>query len=874
MTTTSITGRKMQYKRTLYVIFYIAVYLGMGQLFGQTPPKQLSVADYHLWGSLYTNQISPSGEWLSYHLTYDEHPDTLHVRNSRTGVSHAIVEGYGSMVFNGDKQFGCMVPGGALEIVDLETGGRMSIPKVSTFFFSANGKYLVTLQRENADLKLFVRDIVSNIVSQYENISSVAQSPDHRKVLMLGNDGAKAFMTVLDLSSAPLEKVIAAAESISFTAMVWQEDSNGFAVVGNAEGATNPGSLFYYSIPEGKLSRLNESDNNFPRGRRLAAKLESLLRISGDGKTVFFGTNGLKGPMYPTDSVQVWNGNDSWLFPRRKVHGDWHKKPLVAAWSPREGNVIQLASEERPHIMLSGDAKYAITFNPEGVTHNHFYEEVNMYLTNLATGTTELWLEAQSPTHRNTSLSPDGKYVAVYRGGRWMLYEFATRKWRDLQGQIKLDSHKPYNDFLQTGIGGWSKDFVFLYDGFDIWQIPLRGGVPNKITDGRKNKTVYRIYRHESQRFGTLIYNGYVGAPVDTNRPVILDITGEIRNGYCLWSKKEGIQPMVYDSALINNLMPAGKDSYYFTQESANCPTAIRTIDLRKKKITTLVQSNPHYVDYGEIRVEVVDYATSDFKGLKGILYYPENYIAGQQYPMIVHIYEQQIYMLHYYLQPSLHCYDGFNIRHLTAQGYFVYLPEINYLLGDTGMSAAKCVVAATEAIIAKGLASPGKIGLIGHSFGGYETNFIITQTNLFSAAVSGAGSADTTDHYFSMNWNGGDSNAWRYVHQQWRMGKSPFEDQQGYDRNSARLAAPAITTPLLLWSGEKDLQVNTKETISFYLALHELRKKCIFLLYSGEGHGVEKEEFQLDLVRRIDQWYGHYLKGEPAAEWITNGTK
>lgn len=194
------------------------------------------------------------------------------------------------------------------------------------------------------------------------------------------------------------------------------------------------------------------------------------------------------------------------------------------------------------------------------------------------------------------------------------------------------------------------------------------------------------------------------------------------------------------------------------------------------------------------------------------------------------------------------------------------------YVKGDTGVSALDCVVAATNKVIEMNIVQKNKIGLLGHSFGGYETNFIVTQTNIFSAAVSGAGVSDLTSWYLSLGWNTGKPDMWRLESQQWRMGKSFYDDQESYYRNSPIIHATKIQTPLLLWAGKLDLQVDWHQTMEFYLALRRLEKKNIMLLYPNEQHVLFNAENQIDLTNRIEQWFDYHLKDNKTFSWISKG--
>ena len=121
---------------------------------------------------------------------------------------------------------------------------------------------------------------------------------------------------------------------------------------------------------------------------------------------------------------------------------------------------------------------------------------------------------------------------------------------------------------------------------------------------------------------------------------------------------------------------------------------------------------------------------------LQGSLYLPANYVKGKTYPTLVYIYEKLTNGHFGFTTPSA---NGFNKSVYTSNGYAVLMPDITYRVNDPGMSAVWCLTAAVKAAIATGVVDPKRIGLQGHSWGGYQTAFTVTQTDLFAAAIAGA---------------------------------------------------------------------------------------------------------------------------------------
>jgi dipeptidyl aminopeptidase/acylaminoacyl peptidase len=288
----------------------------------------------------------------------------------------------------------------------------------------------------------------------------------------------------------------------------------------------------------------------------------------------------------------------------------------------------------------------------------------------------------------------------------------------------------------------------------------------------------------------------------------------------------------------------------------------------RKEKI--LYRSNTQQKHFQWGFSKLITYENSKGQVLNGALFYPAGYDADKNYPMVVYIYERVSDVYKQYINPSLLNQDGFNISNLTTQGYFVFLPDIAYKEGEPGNSALDCVTAAVNEVLAHESVDPNRLGLFGHSFGGYEVNFIVTQSNMFAAVISSSGMSDNITNYLSVCWNIKKPNGWRYEFNQSRMGISLFDGLQKYLDDSPIMFANQVQTPVLLWSGDSDRQVNYTQSLEFHLALRRLQKPNILLLYEGENHTIMRKENQLDLTHRTQEWFDYYLKGARKPDWFT----
>ncbi|HNQ81610.1 MAG TPA: prolyl oligopeptidase family serine peptidase [Candidatus Aminicenantes bacterium] len=187
-------------------------------------------------------------------------------------------------------------------------------------------------------------------------------------------------------------------------------------------------------------------------------------------------------------------------------------------------------------------------------------------------------------------------------------------------------------------------------------------------------------------------------------------------------------------------------------------------------------------------------------------------------------------------------------------------------------MSAVHCLVPGVRKLIDMGLADPKAVGLHGHSWGGYETAFVVTRTDLFAAACAGAPVGNMTSAYSGIRWESGMARQFQYEREQSRIGASLWDARDLYIENSPVFFADRIKTPLLLMHGDEDGAVPWYQSIELYLALRRLGKDCFFLQYRGEPHHPKTYANKLDYSIKMMEFFDHYLKGAPAADWIKTG--
>jgi len=166
------------------------------------------------------------------------------------------------------------------------------------------------------------------------------------------------------------------------------------------------------------------------------------------------------------------------------------------------------------------------------------------------------------------------------------------------------------------------------------------------------------------------------------------------------------------------------------------------------------------------------------------------------------------------------------------------------------------------------------KIGIQGQSWGGYQTAWLITQTNMFAAAMAGAPVSNMTSAYGGIRWESGLSRMFQYENNQSRIGATLWDKPLQYIENSPLFYVPKIKTPLLIMHNDNDGAVPWYQGIELFTAMRRLNKPVWMLTYNNEEHNLKAESWanRMDLTIRMKQFFDHYLKDEPMPWWMQYG--
>ncbi|HEX3876555.1 MAG TPA: prolyl oligopeptidase family serine peptidase [Bryobacteraceae bacterium] len=568
----------------------------------------------------------------------------------------------------------------------------------------------------------------------------------------------------------------------------------------------------------------------------------------------------------------IWHYKDPRLQTQQEVQEASDKNfSYLAVYVPSSKKFIRLADDTVRTVTFGPQAKLAMgvdirDYEREGNLSGRRYEDV--YVIDAATGQRKAGLKKAEHVMGE---SPDGTKLLYFADGEFLVYDMETGKSTDLTSKLPVkfwdteDDHnvvKPPRQSL-----GWTKDnsAVLLSDGWDVWRVPVAGGAAENLTvNGDKEKIRYRrIFRLDPDERG-----------VDLSHPVYVSAYGE-------WTKKggigliepgkHGVQMLQWgDAAYLQLLKAKSADVYLYTRENTQEFPNYYASNASLTNGKQVTDANPQQKNLlWSAGVKLIDYASTRGEKLQAALFLPANYQPGKHYPTIVYIYEKLSQNANAYPQPG---YNGFNVAHYTSNGYAVLEPDIVYKVNDPGMSAVACVVPAVKAAIATGIVDAAAVGLQGHSWGGYQTAFLVTQTDIFHAAIAGAPLTDMVSMYSLIYRNTGGTNQAIFESSQGRFAGGYWDNMEAYVRNSPVYHAKNVKTPLIILANDKDGAVDQTQGIAYFNTLRRLNKPVILLEYKGENHNLRVPKNMKDYTARMREWFDHYLKDKPSPKWMEEG--
>jgi dipeptidyl aminopeptidase/acylaminoacyl peptidase len=908
-------------KRTILLLVVISLAAGLStRAQSQRPPD---TSDFGQWESLAfqpraAGPLSPDGKWIAYGINRSNRTNELRIASVATGETVAAAFG-DQPVFSADSKW--IAYGIAISeaeeaklrkakkplhrkagLRNLATGQVATFDGTESFAFNYDGTRLA-MKRYAADSKdeesnkgneevdtpkpgatLVVRDLATGQDTTFGNVAEYAwQSAGPLVAMTISAEGKSGNgVQVFDPVTGTL-RVLDSAPA-SYSGVAWRKDDDDLVVLRSQSDPSRDGAtqvvLAWTGIGQGAGQKYTfdpAGANGLGLTRRiLAARAPSW---SEDGTRVFVGVAAWNEKPGKKDddadeaaAVDVWHWKDTIVVPRQKsLLPSARTATVPAAWDLAGARLTPLAADpledvrpikHRPAAALVVDRKAYAMERSIG----RMYADISTV--DLASGA-------------RTKLKDrvEDQYVQTSPGGRYLLYLLDDQYWTvDLNSGAQTNitkliatsfvdkqSDETVKQKPAFGVAGWATgdSAVWLYDKFDIWSVAPDGTKSARLTDGAAAQIRHRYARLDPD-----------ADFVDPRGFVSL---------FGIWSKESGFGRLAVDgpSAKVDRVVWLGKsvtslskaksaDAYAYVVQGFDDSPDYFVGDASLVSAKQISRTNPFQSNFAWGHAEIVEYKSDRGERLQGVLSYPADYQPGRKYPMVVYMYERLSDGLHSYAAPSERA--PYNAAVFTSRGYFFFQPDIVFRPREPGLSVIECVLPAVKAVIAKGQVDPGKVGVVGHSWGGFDASFLATHTTTFAAAVAGAPITNLVSNYGNFHWSNGIAETDHIETGQQRMEVPIYEDLQAYIRNSAIYGVGTMKTPLLISVGDQDGTVFWHQGLELYNIARRAGKNVVLVAYAGEDHGLRKKPNQVDYHHRIQQWFDHYLKGEPAAAWITEG--
>ncbi len=892
---------------------FMLLSLGISMV-GYGQKKELDHSVYDSWESIKELVYQPQGHFLSYVISPQEGDGVLVIQNPTTHFSLKVARAT-QAVFTSNGQFLIArikpffaetrkakidkkkpdeMPKDSLVIVNLSSGDIEKIAAVKSFQVPEHANdQLVYLKDKKGDFakegsELIWRDLASTKIKSFPNITQYLVHPYGLGVAMYQVKTKTSTSKILLANIADTLPNTISSSFYSATGLSWDENGKTLAYLVEPDSTDkalqkNYQLAIYQPKNDTAIRVVSRWHPSLPANYTIGG--DKKLKFSKSGAILEFGIQPILPikdtslPEFERAGLDIWNYNDPALqsVQLKNLESDL-KATEPVLYTIATGQTVYLGKIKDRNIINTqeGDGKISFAIqdsNYEIPSQWQGYSLKDIYQINNSNG--QRILVQKGWKGRLISSSYEGSHLLYYdeKLHKYFSYNTKTQKKTVVAKDIKYPLFDEDNDVPDDpsayGIAKWMSDgeTFILYDRYDLWLVDANGVKPSKLlTNGRATKTNFRFVETDDERK----YFGFTDSL--------------LLKGFSEIDKSESLAffNMANQKLSIINKVPMhlttiekAKNSIDFAvlQEDEKTSPTIYNYQLATaaQQAHSIVQINEQQKGYNWLRTELVTWKAYTGKKAEGIMYYPENFNPQKKYPMIVYFYERNNQTLHNYLAPSP-TPSRLNIPFFVSRGYLVFVPDIWYKIGYPGQGAYDYILSGTRAMIQKGFVDSTKIGLQGQSWGGYQIAYLLTRTNLYAAAWAGAPVVNMISAYGGIRWGPGIVRQFQYEKTQSRLGASLWERPDLYIKNSPLFSLPKVTTPLVIMNNDADDAVPWYQGIEYFTAMRRLNKKIWLLVYNNEAHNLVERKNRKDIQIREQQFFDHYLKGDPMPTWMSKG--
>ncbi len=885
--------------------------------------KQLTPENYKSWNRIKDVKIAPDGSNVIYTLSGERTNKTLYIYNTANKDSYSFARvNQPTIDFGGDIVMWKSVadvdtvremkrrqidkadmPGDSLSIFDMRKGKITVLHTLKSFKtpdeyggyvayqlepggHPADSLVINSLKKKESKengSRMIIRNLATEKEDTFFFVRNYEFSEEGEKLVYhtAGDDSlVVAGVHVVDLKTGKDQEVLQTEGDIYHLGF----DTKGMQLTFTVDSDTTeirhrPYQLYSWKTGDSQARIIADNNSAFlPEGWQMSNF--DAPYFSEDGSKLFFG---IAPPVLLQDSlilddeivsVEVWSHTDGMLHTQQKVRESRDReKTYLCYFDNQKNKIVQLAKDHIQDVKIKDNSKYAV-----GVDDSKYQQSISwlgysykdIYKIDMVTGKSSLVL-SRLPSYPR--MSPNGNYFTWFNreDGKHYSYDLESETAflltdKELGIFYDEENDRPM-DPRSYGTGGWTIDEneIAIYDRYDIWlALPNRSRKIRKITNGRKDKIEYRIVKLDRE-----------SDFIPSDKWLVKWINHNTKDeGYAHVDVKSGEVKILFSGPYRLDRFPRkakNSNDIVWTKENYQIfPDLIHsdTIFSNENKVST---ANPQQSEYNWGTIQLHEWTDSEGVLRKGLLVLPEGFEPSKKYPLLVNFYERNSQNLHRHRAPYAHR-STINYAYYSSKGYILFNPDVYYQNGYPGKSSEISVISGVESLINKGFIDKDRIGVQGHSWGGYQVAHLLTKTDIFKCAESGAPVVNMISAYGGIRWGSGMSRMFQYEKTQSRLGATLWENPELYIENSPVFNLDKVNTPVLILHNDEDGAVPWYQGIEYFVGLRRLGKPAWMLNYNGEPHWPVKWQNRLDFNIRMEQFFDHYLMDAPMPRWMKRG--
>ncbi len=746
---------------------------------------------------------------------------------------------------------------GDLVIVSLPSGAKQRFKDVKSYQLPSEGAGWIAFLHDNAAKQLVLKSLGGSAERKIDGVVDYSLTKDGATLVYATAAGVYSLST-----SAPEATAAAIVEDkAKFAKLTWDEKQQQLAFVSDK-------ALYLWERRGGAAKALAEGSKPSERGA---------MNFSKDGARLFFSVparDGAPRPAKEEATYDLWHWKDDNVQTMQKSRAAQERNRSYRRMvTLADGKVSEVSNESLAEISLSETGLYGIGSDDRAYRAEAEYDTrySDQYLLNTATGERKLLGKHRSGSY---TWSPDGRYATRFDGKDWHCLNAATGVETNLTNGLGVPFHN--EDYDSPGRPGnyggatWTRDHKWLLipDRFDVWQISPDGRMAKNLTDGvgRRKQIQFRAQRPDADERNE---------GLDPAKPVLLrgESIATRNSGYYSDFIDGTSEPRLLIEDAKNFAAPVkakNADVYLLTASSFRQPPDLFVSNAELKQMEKISDANPQFAEFSWGTAELMSFRSNEGQALQAAVYKPDNFNPAKKYPLMVYIYERLSQNVNNFAEPRPS--NSINVPIYVSNGYVVMTPDIAYKLGYPGESAMACVLPAIQKLVEQGFIDPDRIGIQGHSWGGYQIAYMVTRTKIFKAAGPGAVVANMISAYDGIRYGPGIPRQFQYEKTQSRIGGTPWQYPLRFIENSPIFRADSITTPLVMMHNDGDDAVPYTQGLEMFLAMRRLGKEVYMFNYNGEPHNLRIRANQLHYSARMKEFFDHFLMGAPKPAWMEKG--